>query len=113
MCWLKIDNRDTYSTGGQASSGEVDGELDMGTFGTGLQERCEPGGGVGRKGRRGGGLLASNPEVVDRPVWLHAAVAHRPQTPGARLVSAADPAPSAALNVLFDDDAAVSEERTG
>lgn len=51
-------------------------------------------------------MLASNPEVVDCPVRLHAAVAHRPQTPEVG-------PPSAALNVLFDDDAAVSEERTG
>lgn len=68
-----------------------------------------------RTGRRGGGLLASNPDVVRWLVWLHAAVTHRPPTPNprARLVSAVNAASSAALNVLFDDDAAVSEERTG
>lgn len=43
---------------------------------------------------------------------LHAAVAHRPQTPEVGRRRLAAPA-SAALNVLFDDDAAVSEERTG
>lgn len=50
-----------------------------------------------RTGRRGGGLLASNPEVV-------VCLADRSSSP---------PSSSAALNVLFDDNAAVSEERTG
>lgn len=112
MCWLRIDNRDTYSTGGQASSGDVDGELDVGTFGTGLQERREPGGVVGRveaegcwhqtqrlwADRSGSTLLSP---IVPTPPELGW---YRLPTPRA---------PSAALNVLFDDDAAVSEERTG
>lgn len=35
---------------------------------------------VNRTGRRGGGLLASNPEMVSWPVWVHAAVTHHPST---------------------------------
>lgn len=63
-------------------------------------------------------MLASSPEVSDRPTGPALKLpSHIVPQPGAPLVFGVDPVvtghPSAALNVLFDHHAAVSEERAG
>lgn len=84
--------------------------LNMSTFCTGLFE-----GGTGN----GGWMLASSPEVADRPDRLALSCchtsSHNRSSAGVRRRPSVIPSEllSAALDVLLDDHAAVSEERAG